>query len=73
MALKKKKSWHSMLQKIISRSNLGVGGLMNPVNQEWLGVVSYIIHAGNFERCLHAVDYHLILLTVGSECSSSVF
>lgn len=63
-----------MLQKIISHSNLGVGGLRNPVNQEWLGVVSYIIHAGTIERCLCAVDYHLImLLTVGSECSSSIF
>jgi len=26
-----------MLQKIISHSNLGVRGLMNPVNQQWFG------------------------------------
>lgn len=30
-----------MLQKIISHSNLGVGVLMNPVNQQWLWSVSY--------------------------------
>lgn len=31
-----------MLQKIISHSNLCVGGLMNPVNQWWLDSCIYM-------------------------------
>lgn len=31
-----------MLQKIISHSNLCVGGLMNPVNQRWLDSCIYM-------------------------------
>lgn len=31
-----------MLQKIISHSNLRVGGLMNPFNQQWLDSCIYM-------------------------------